>query len=30
VGRPQALDITVGGRRVRNLPASPSNLTLTR
>jgi hypothetical protein len=30
MGRPQALDITVGHRLVRNLPAFPTNLTLTR
>lgn len=30
MGRPQALDITVGGRLVRNLPADPANLSLTR
>lgn len=30
MGRPQALDITVGGRLVGNLPASPANLRLTR
>jgi cytoskeleton protein RodZ len=30
MGRPQALDITVGGRLVRNLPVTPANLTLTR
>jgi cytoskeleton protein RodZ len=30
MGRPQALDITVGGRLVRDLPASPANLSLTR
>jgi len=30
MGRPQALDITVGGRLVRGLPATPANLSLTR
>jgi len=30
MGRPQALDITVGGRLVRNLPSVPTNLSLTR
>ena len=30
MGRPQALEITVGGRLVRNLPASPANVSLTR
>jgi hypothetical protein len=30
MGRPQALDITVGGHLVRNLPADPANLSLTR
>lgn len=30
MGRPQALDITIGRRLVRNLPADPANLTLTR
>ena len=30
MGRPQALDITVGGRLVRNLPADPTDLELTR
>jgi cytoskeleton protein RodZ len=30
MGRPQALDITVGGRLVRNLPSDPANLRLTR
>jgi hypothetical protein len=30
MGRPQALDITVGGHLVGNLPASPANLSLTR
>jgi helix-turn-helix protein/uncharacterized protein DUF4115 len=30
MGRPHALDITVGGRLVRNLPAGPANLSLTR
>jgi cytoskeletal protein RodZ len=30
MGRPRALDITVGGRLVRNLPASPADLSLTR
>jgi cytoskeleton protein RodZ len=30
MGRPQALDITIGGRLVRNLPAFPTNVTLTR
>lgn len=30
MGRPQALDITVGGHLVRNLPAVPANLSLTR
>ena len=30
MGRPQALDITVGGRLVRNLPSEPANLRLTR
>jgi hypothetical protein len=30
MGRPQALDITIGRRLVRNLPADPANVTLTR
>jgi cytoskeletal protein RodZ len=30
MGRPQALDITIGGRLVRNLPSFPTNVTLTR
>jgi hypothetical protein len=30
MGRPQALDITIGHRLVRNLPADPANVTLTR
>ena len=30
MGRPQALDITVGRRLVRNLPSAPTNVTLTR
>lgn len=30
MGRPDALDITLAGRPVTNLPASPSNLLLTR
>jgi RodZ C-terminal domain len=30
MGRPQALDITVGGRLVRDLPSVPTNLRLTR
>jgi hypothetical protein len=30
MGRPRALDITVGGRLVRNLPATPANVSLTR